>query len=147
MITLRKAVLEDLSLVNRLLLLDDWLAPETSFDEEDFSYILEYSPKDFRKALKNSFILIVFDGSNPIGLIELTHILGQEKVISWNVSDTSLELNELILKKLKEFNFNANSLCIYTYDPIIEPIMLRNGFKKNVFNFFVYDYKRRKKEA
>lgn len=147
MITLRKAVFEDFSLVNRLLLLDDWLVPETTFDEVDFSYILEYEKKDFKKALKKRLMLIVLRDDKPIGLIEITNILGQEKVISWNVIDTSLELNELILKELKKYKFNANSLCIYSYDPTVKSILLRNGFKKDIFSFFVYDFNRRKKGA
>ena len=147
MITLRKAVFEDLSLVNELRTKDDWLVPDFSMDEREFLYVFQYTPQEFKKLLKKELTLIVLRDNHPIGLIEFTHVFGQEKVVSWNVIDTSEELNESILKELLKFSFTANSLCIYSYDPAIRAVMLRNGLRENILKFFVYDFNRKEEEA
>ena len=150
MITLRKAVFEDLPLINELRTHDDWLLPETSFDDDDFKYVLTYTPKELKKLLKHQLVLFVFkdDSTHPTCLIEFTHnVLGQEKVVSWNVIDNSESFNESILKELLKNEFNVNALCIHSYSPAIQAVLLRNGFKQDFFKGYVYDFKRNKKEA
>ena len=148
MITLRRVVPEDYSDIKELQRCSgNWLDPETFFDERDYSLIIEYSPKDLEKLSKKNLALIVFRDSSPIGFIEFSRFFGKKSVISWNVKDPDERLNESILKQFLNYDHNSSVIQISTSDPELEPIFLRNGFKKQRFNRFTYDFKRKKEEA